>query len=70
MKQLAASLDDKQLLSAAKAKIVLGWTPRTAREAVVATKPTASLRKASCRSRRPSPHSHNRPGDLLTVPGL
>ena len=37
MKQLAASLDDKQLLSAAKAKIVLGWTPRTAREAVVAT---------------------------------
>ena len=37
MKQLAASLDDKQLLSAAKAKQMLGWTPRTAREAVVAT---------------------------------
>jgi hypothetical protein len=37
MRQLAASLDDKQLLSAAKAEQVLGWTPRAAREAVVAT---------------------------------
>ena len=37
MRQLAASLDDKRLLSAAKEKQVLDWTPRTAREAVVAT---------------------------------
>ena len=37
MKQLAAGLDDRALLSAAKAKRVLDWTPRTAREAVVAT---------------------------------
>jgi dihydroflavonol-4-reductase len=37
MKQLAAGLDDKPLLSAAKAKRMLDWTPRTAREAVVAT---------------------------------
>jgi|GEM_PF-6805040 hypothetical protein len=36
MKQLAAGLDDRALLSAAKAKRVLDWTPRTAREAVVA----------------------------------
>ena len=37
MKQLAAGLDGRALLSAAKAKRVLDWTPRTAREAVVAT---------------------------------
>jgi dihydroflavonol-4-reductase len=37
MKQLAASLDDKPLFSAAKAERILDWTPRTAREAVVAT---------------------------------
>jgi hypothetical protein len=35
--RFAAGLDDRALLSAAKAKWALDWTPRIAREAGVAT---------------------------------
>lgn len=37
LKQLAGNLDQKQLFSAEKARRVLGWAPRPARDAVVAT---------------------------------